>query len=198
MRFLWEHSTKEWAQSGGRTADDRIGPILKTAAELERKLREVSDPDPESDAFAVAESVYWFAAAWHGGQGSRLYWLLDILGESPIRFRPGAASHGPEAGGGGERLYRFFRARAARSLDRAKTTAEHALTLLQAWAWDDPEADSEDDPLAMYPDAKGTEYVARWSVSGGIVAGKVFPSWEAAAAFTNTHNAGLPAREDAR
>lgn len=44
----------------------------------------------EFDQFDKEEAIYWYAAEWHGGQGSNLYAVL-----SASEFRPSRMAKGP-------------------------------------------------------------------------------------------------------
>ena len=46
----------------------------------------------EDDAFEIEEAMYWFAADYHGGQGSNLYAALSLS-----EFTPGLLANGPQS-----------------------------------------------------------------------------------------------------
>ena len=53
----------------------------------------------EVEQFDREEAIYWFAYAWHCGQGSNLY---SALSTSP--YKPSPLANGPEPGSIGEML----------------------------------------------------------------------------------------------
>lgn len=54
-----------------------------------------SAPDVTRENYIdAAQGLYWFAADYHGGQGSRLYSILSTLG-----YCPGASESGPDESG---------------------------------------------------------------------------------------------------
>jgi hypothetical protein len=118
---------------------DYFGPIDRTRVKLSEMLREVSDPDPDGDRFAVAEALYAFCSHYHGGQWSRLYAVLGQLGQPPIRFRPGMATDGVSDFPQAERVYAWLRRCHAQSAAAAEETAESLRDILAAACWDDPE-----------------------------------------------------------
>ena len=118
---------------------DYFGPIDRTRRKLAAMLREVSDPDPDGDRFAVAEALYAFCSHYHGGQWSRLYAVLCQLGQPPIRFRPGMATDGVSDFPGAERVYAYLRRSHAQSAAAAEETAENLRDILAAACWTDPE-----------------------------------------------------------
>jgi hypothetical protein len=133
-----EHA-EEWREETAvmLADDDRMRPLLRTARELSAKLRSVSDPDPDADAFAIAEGLYYFASQWHRGQWSRLYSVLSRVTGEPIMFRPGAYAHRPTEDGP-RAVFRWLDGRAQRNYSRAEDTAEDALEILAAMLWNDP------------------------------------------------------------
>lgn len=121
---------------------DYFGPIDRTRRKLARVIREVSDPDPDGDSFAVAEALYAFCSHYHGGQWSRLYAVLGQLGKPPIRFRPGMATDGVSDFPQAERVYAWLRRCHAQNAGAAEETAENLRDILAADCWDDPERDA--------------------------------------------------------
>lgn len=66
-----------------------------TRRELMQELRKYA---PNNDEFDYEEAIYWFAADYHGGQGSNLYSVL-----STSDYHPGITQRRPS--GEGRRLY---------------------------------------------------------------------------------------------
>jgi hypothetical protein len=121
------------------TDPDTAERYRKTAFLLESLLREVSDPDDESDRFELAEALYCISGDFHGGQWSTLYRVAGVVGESPIRFRPSPLGNGPD-GDGARRIYRHFRARWKRDPRRAELFAERAAVVLAILCTEEGEA----------------------------------------------------------
>lgn len=72
-----------------------------TQEDMVKRIREMfGEADRDEWALAEAESTYWFAANYHGGQWSNLYAAL-----SGSTFSPGACSSGCEGGSLGQDFY---------------------------------------------------------------------------------------------
>lgn len=58
-------------------------------AEIDAAINEMPFAS-EFDQFDREEAIYWYAAEWHGGQGSNLYAVL-----SASEFKPSRMARGP-------------------------------------------------------------------------------------------------------